>query len=71
MASASAFVMVVFATPGIPSRRTWPFATSAMNMSSITSVFPAMCFLTSAKHGLPGGLGIHQITFYNLSSECI
>jgi hypothetical protein len=46
---ASAFAMVVFATPGTPSRRTWPPAMRQASMSLSSSVLPTMTLETSAR----------------------
>ena len=46
---ASAFAMLVLATPGTPSRRTWPPAKRQASMSLSSSVLPTMTLETSAR----------------------
>src|SRR5271155_926389 len=46
---ARAFAMLVFATPGTPSRRTCPPAKRQASMSLSSSVLPTMTFETSAR----------------------
>ncbi len=49
IASDTLRMISVFASPGTPTSRTWPPASSAMRISSITASCPTILFPTSAR----------------------